>query len=109
MDREKVKKGLEIILNGCDEIQCEDCCFHIKEPTKPRRCGMIEEQIQEGALALLKEQEAFKPVRDEKTGRIWLCGNCGSYVGFEDNDPHDPNEYDNYCRKCGKPVLWEGR
>ena len=58
MDRGKVKKGLEIILNGCDDIQCEDCRFHIKEPTKPRRCGMIEEQIQEGALALLKEQEA---------------------------------------------------
>ena len=58
MDRERVMKGLEIILNGCDEIQCEDCCFHIKEPAKPRRCGMIEEQIQEEALALLKEQEA---------------------------------------------------
>ena len=58
---------------------------------------------------LLKEQEAVKPVLDEKTGRIWLCGNCGSYVGFEDNDPHDPNEFDKYCRKCGRPVLWEGR
>lgn len=58
---------------------------------------------------LLKEQEAVKPVRDEQTGRIWLCGNCGTYVGFEDNDPHDPNEFDKYCRECGKPVLWEGR
>ena len=57
-DRERVITGLEIILNGCDEIQCEDCCFHIKEPTKPRRCGIDEEQIQEEALALLKEQEA---------------------------------------------------
>ena len=58
---------------------------------------------------LLKEQEAVKPVLDEQTGRIWLCGKCGSYVGFEDNDPHDPNEYDKYCRECGRPVLWEGR
>lgn len=61
------------------------------------------------ALEVLKEQEAVKPVLDEQTGRIWLCGKCGSYVGFEDNDPHDPNEYDKYCRKCGRPVLWEGR
>ena len=60
-------------------------------------------------IALLKEQEAVKPVRDEETGRMWLCGNCGSYVGFEDSDPHDPNEFDKYCRECGKPVLWEGR
>ena len=61
------------------------------------------------AIALLKEQEAVKPILDKQTGRIWLCGNCGSYVGFEDNDPHDPNEYDKYCRECGRPVLWEGR
>ena len=53
---------------------------------------------------LLKEQEAVKPVLDEQTGRIWLCGKCGSYVGF-----HDPNEFDKYCRDCGTPVLWEGR
>ena len=56
---------------------------------------------------LLKEQEAVQPVRDE-TGRIWLCGNCGSYVGYEDNDPYDPNEFDKYCPECGRPVLWEG-
>ena len=61
------------------------------------------------ALSVLKEQEAVKPVLDEQTGRIWLCGKCGTYVGFEDNDPHDPNEYDKYCRECGRPVLWEGR
>ena len=58
---------------------------------------------------LLKEQKAVKPVLDEQTGRIWLCGKCGTYVGFEDNDPHDPNEFDKYCRECGRPVLWEGR
>ncbi len=60
-------------------------------------------------IALLKEQEAVKPVRDKETGRIWLCGNCGTYVGFEDNDPNDPNEFDKFCRECGRPVLWKGR
>ena len=66
-------------------------------------------EMLKAVLALLKEQEAVKPVLDEQTGRIWLCGKCGTYVGFEDNDPHDPNEFDKYCRECGRPVLWEGR
>ena len=61
------------------------------------------------AIQALKEQEAVKPVRDKKTGRVWLCGNCGSYVGFEDHDENDPNEYDKFCRQCGRPVLWERR
>ena len=61
------------------------------------------------AIALLKEKEPAEPVLDERTGRIWLCGKCGSYVGFEDNDPHDTNEFDKYCRDCGTPVLWESR
>ena len=69
------------------------------------RCALLVRD----AVELLKEQEAVKPVLDEQTGRIWLCGKCGSYVGFEDNDPHDPNEFDKYCRECGRPVLWEGR
>lgn len=60
-------------------------------------------------IDLLKEQDAVKPVRDKKTGRIWLCGKCGSYVGFEDHDEDDPNEFDKFCRECGHPVLWEGR
>ena len=52
-DREKVIKGLEILMNGCEYIHCDDCCFYIS--TKPLRCGLREEQIQEDALALLKE------------------------------------------------------
>ena len=54
-DREKVIKGLEILINGCEYIHCDDCCFYIS--TKPLRCGLREEQIKEDALALLKEQE----------------------------------------------------
>lgn len=52
-DREKVVKGLEILMNGCEYIHCDDCCFYIS--TKPLRCGLKEEQIQEDALSLLKE------------------------------------------------------
>lgn len=58
------------------------------------------------ALVLMSAFNPVKPVRDKETGRCWCCGNCGTYVGFEDNDSADPNEYDNYCRKCGRPVLW---
>ena len=88
MDRDKIIKDLEFCVNG-----------HFK----------VELSLATKILALLKEQEAVKPVLDEQTGRLWLCGKCGSYVGFEDNDPHDPSEFDKYCRKCGRPVLWEGR
>jgi len=103
MDREKVIKGLECCLgvNDCDIEPVEDC------PYKGMcLCAMA---LRLDVLAMLKEQEAVKPVLDEQTGRMWLCGKCGSYVGFEDNDPHDPNEFDKYCRECGRPVLWEGR
>ena len=100
-DREKVIVGLE----HCDRLGCSMC------PYKPGGYSPMDCRIQlmRDALELLKEQEAVKPVLDEQTGRIWLCGKCGSYVGFEDNDPHDPNEFDKYCRECGRPVLWEGR
>ena len=58
------------------------------------------------AVVLLSGQTPVKPVRSKKLPRCWACGNCGTYVGFEDSDPTDPNEFDNYCRKCGRPVLW---
>lgn len=60
------------------------------------------------AIDELKERlEQITPVKDAVCKRIWRCGNCGTYVGFEDNDPYDPNDYDNYCHKCGKPVNWK--
>ena len=56
----------------------------------------------QAALELLTTQS----VKPRRNGRVWLCGNCGEYVGFEDHDENDPNEFDNYCRKCGKAVAW---
>ena len=107
MDREKVIKGVESCIKmgrlgveNCRELNCP-----YFENGLRLSCWI---DVLVDALAMLKEQEAVKPVLDEQTGRLWLCGNCGSYVGFEDNDPHDPNEFDKFCRECGKPVLWEG-
>lgn len=102
-DKEKVIKGLEMCIadDFCDGCPYEEHCFSDGEITAIR--------MMRDALSLLKEQEAVKPVLDEQTGRIWLCGKCGSYVGYEDNDPDDLNEFDKHCRNCGTPVLWEGR
>ena len=105
MDREKVIKGMEMCISP-DECSPDECPYYIRPNNES---GLCWDRLMTDALALLKEQEAVKPVLDEQTGRIWLCGKCGAYVGFEDNDPHDPNEFDKYCRDCGRPVLWESR
>lgn len=133
-DREKVINGINKILEETDEYDgvLWDALAMLKEQQE-RIDRLLEEsasnaEMAEGLKELLKEQEAktqgadsgmceicsfyerampVKPVLDEQTGRIWLCGKCGSYVGFEDNDPHDPNEFDKFCRECGRPVLWE--
>jgi len=96
-DSEKVIKGLEILMNGCEYIHCDDCCFYIS--AKPVRCGLREEQIQEDALALLKEQEAVKPVKEQFFSSIfgWVCGACGF--------PLLSDGY-MYCPWCGKQVKW---
>ena len=136
-DIKKVKDGVYQCLLDYTydeyETQCWDCPYYsegitLKECKRQLRNDFLElmkeqeEQIKNRDESLekareeikwlrgmLKEQDAVSPVLDEQTGRIWLCGKCGSYVGFEDNDPHDPNEYDKFCRECGRPVLWEGR
>lgn len=109
-DMENVVKGLECCkigdCVGCPYDQIREESLHGKHDKWKLVCN---EQLTEDILSLLKEQKAVKPVRDKKTGRVWLCGNCGSYVGFEDHDENDPNEFDKYCRECGRPVLWEGR
>ena len=102
MDREKVIKALEHCKDNQHVNDCNTCDYG-------GETGMFCIRMIDDILSMLKKQEAVKPVLDEQTGRIWLCGKCGSYVGFEDNDPHDPNEFDKYCRECGRPVLWEGR
>ena len=118
----KIISGLETCASN--DKTCFDCPYN-KEVCTTSLCNEVlallneqEEEIEnlkqtaqsmmEG-VCLLKKQEAVKPVRDKETGRIWLCGNCGTYVGFEDHDENDPNEFDKYCRECGHPVLWKGR
>ena len=114
IDREKVIAWLtEISLRPCDFTR-DDFDAYETERLANDAIEIVEDaeifcKQRNDALALLKEQEAVKPVLDEQTGRIWLCGKCGSFVGFEDNDPDDPNEFLKFCHECGRPVLWEGR
>lgn len=102
---DKLIRHLRSQIESADKVDSEFVYLTKREAEGCLELAEAQDVIQE----MLKEQEAVKPVRDEQTGRIWLCGNCGTYVGFEDNDPYDPNEFDKYCRECGRPVLWEGR
>lgn len=77
-DREKVIKGLEILLNGCEYIHCDDCCFFIS--AKPIRCGLREKQIQEDAISLLKEQEWHLLTEDADGFIHGLPGDDGQYL-----------------------------
>ena len=99
----------KLMADALNLLKEQDELLHKKQKDIDRLCNEISGWKHKFHDNLLKEQEAVKPVIDEQTGRIWLCGKCGSYVGFEDNDPHDPNEFDKFCRNCGRPVLWEVR
>ena len=56
------------------------------------------------AIALLEEHEPVEPVHDKQNIRIWLCGNCGCFVGLANY-----LEFDKFCRKCGHPVKWQDK
>ena len=96
-DREKVIKGLEVCI-PLDEG--EDC---------PKECPYYQDlctgysQVMRDALALLKEQDAVKPIlRREgrnKNYNDYVCPRCDNEVVYEQN----------YCSECGVRFLWEGR
>ena len=61
----------------------------------------------EYVLELMKEQEAVKPtILDYSSGRrrAW-CGKCGYRVKIG----YHGDCTENFCGKCGTPILWEGR
>ena len=63
-DREKVIKGLKCISG--DIVFCNDCVY--SDETGSGRGSRCKAECASDAIALLKEQEAVKPVRDEQTG-----------------------------------------
>ena len=57
-----------------------------------------------GALELLKEQE---PVEPDKPEEVWLCGNCGEIVGWDDWIISTDDVRHKYCPGCGRKVKWD--
>ena len=58
-------------------------------------------------LALLKEQEAVKPLAKEDDSYECVCG---AIVGWDELDSSGIVQTRlNYCPFCGKPIGWEGR
>ena len=100
---EKVIKGLETCIpmkyETNEEKECRhEQCPYGRENYKPMNGCFWD--LMSDALALLKEQEAVKPIRKlAYTKQGWFCGNCDNRL----------NRNGKYCSFCGKPVLWEGR
>ena len=124
----KVIKGLEWVLEG-DRFGFgvnwyEDCVPQTEEEwagynitraiellkdqdNQIHHMGLIIEEYEKE----LKEQEAVEPSfkQDEKGIFVWRCGSCGAYMYHIYDGIDKAKEYAKFCRKCGKPVLWEGR
>ena len=95
MNREKVIKGLEIQL---DDLQ--------KYTDSDEILTLTQEQAKE-IVALLKEQEAVKPLAKEDDSYECICG---AIVGWEELDTSGIVQTRlNYCPFCGKPIDWESR
>lgn len=85
IDREKVIKGLEMIV--ADDKMWRKADYYAT--------------ICKEALELLKAQEPIKPVwlggENEHIG-FYACGSCGMNMGTNPN----------YCWYCGRKVKWDG-
>ena len=90
IDREKVIYSIERCISHVPDA-CRDCAYDSGHPYN--ECV---EMMLTDVLALLKEQEAVEPIKDE-VGLIH-CGNCNAML------EHHPF----YCWNCGQEVKWDG-
>lgn len=96
-DREEIIRGLQIE-RECVSRDCDRDCG---------KCDLVQERdwllsVYDGAIALLKKQEAVEPINSYGTMR---CGNCRNIVGY--NDGYGRGYQNNFCSKCGMPVKWK--
>lgn len=94
LDRKNVIKGLQCIIDGT--VRCESCGYAIDKHGH-QSC---QQNCASDAIAILKEKEAVKPLREHSGGgTTWwnICGNCRTAI--------NPN--DKFCHECGKAVKWE--
>lgn len=88
-DREKIIKALEC----CRWDECKKCQYHGQSD-----CF---EKLLADALALLKAQEAVRPIRvNGRWIKYYACGACKKQLGSNDSR-------DSYCRHCGRAVKWD--
>ena len=94
LDKEKIAKGIEHCEFGgsgsCYEKECPYYQIH----------DCIDE-LKNGILALLKEQEAVK-IEVKKINGSGRCGRCPNCL-IELNEM----DYPDYCGYCGQKVRWE--
>lgn len=95
-DIEKVIKGLHY----CTKLYlgCKECPYFGESDSK----ASCECKLKTDAFNLLKEQEAVvhpEPSCEMTYITDCCCDLCGVQLIREDN----------FCRCCGKPIVWEGR
>lgn len=99
-DREKVELGIKACWFEYFLHQCCDCPY--VSDRNDRKCV---ERLGTDALALLKEQEAVKPIAKEDDTYECICG---AIVGWNELDASGIVQTRfNYCPYCGKAVKWE--
>lgn len=108
IDREKVIGGLAACTGEPHDCAGHTCpYFDFDDSEVDYGCRV---QMELDALALLKEQEAVKPV--EREYKI-VCGMCHEKLVEIDGDCEvlwsDNFAYPNYCPNCGRPVKWNER
>lgn len=96
MDKEKVIKGMEMCISQ-NECSPDDCPYYIRPNNES---GLCWDRLMTDALAMLKEQDAVKPMKANNPDESeYCCGICG-YPLWSD-------EF--YCAHCGRRIGWEGR
>lgn len=105
-DREKVIKGLEYCMGGC-QVSCFKCPYRDIGEIPPDcldNCRILQD-----AVELLKEQEAIKPYMDYDGQDVWRCGKCGNslmHPSYYESD-EDQKNHIRYCSHCGRAVKWD--
>lgn len=90
MTNDDAIKWLENLKQDIDQLRYDVRCHY--------------EQAIDEICGLLKEQE---PVEPDKPEEVWLCGNCGEIVGWDDWIISTDDVRHNYCTRCGKAVKWD--
>ena len=99
IDREKVLKGLECCQYS-SKSHCDECPYCYEGLCETNDCTA---DLASDVLALLKEQEAVKPIKspDKDDDYTFMCSNCKGELFCGDV------LRDNFCPTCGRKVKWE--